>query len=87
MKKQIHTSENKTDAYIAAVLLFNQVKLMSHSKIGGWFLRYVYTSNSDQHFITEYSNGKLRVKAESIEGNHTYTIQEELKEGDDNNDN
>ena len=74
MKTVTVSSDNKDDAYTATVLLFNQVKQMSVAKIGGWSLGQVYTSNSEQHFITEYTNGKMWVKAVSIEGNHTYSF-------------
>lgn len=74
MKTVIVSSDNKDDAYTATVLLFNQVKQMNSAGVGGWSLGEVYTSNTEQHFITEYTNGKMWVKAVSIKGNHTYTF-------------
>ena len=74
MKTVTVNSDNKDDAYTATVLLFNQVKQMSAANIGGWTLGEVYTNNTDRHFITSYTNGKLWVKAVSIEGNHTYSF-------------
>jgi len=37
----------------------------------------VYTNNTDQHFITSYTNGKIWVRAESVNGIHTYSFGEE----------
>jgi hypothetical protein len=74
MKTVTTTSDNKDDAYVATVLLFNQVKQMSAANIGNWQLGEVYTNNTDRHFITSYTNGKLWVKAVSIDGNHTYSF-------------
>ena len=68
----------KDSAYIATVLLFNQVGQMCHeSNLLGWELKSSYTSVVDEHFITEYTNGKMWVKAVSVNGKHTYSIGEE----------
>lgn len=78
MKTVTVNSENKDDAYIATVLLFQNVQSMSAAKVGSWRLGEVYTNNNDQHFITEYTNGRMRIRAESVEGNHTYTFGPEV---------
>tara|TARA_R110002012_G_scaffold249637_1_gene427251 strand:+ start:1089 stop:1337 length:249 start_codon:yes stop_codon:yes gene_type:complete len=76
MKTVTVTSNNKDDAYTATVLFFKQVAQMSAAKIGNWSLAECYTNNSDQHFITEYTNGKIFVKAVSVNGEHTYSLGE-----------
>lgn len=78
MKTVTVNSNNKDDAYVATVLLFNNVQKMSLEKIGGWCVKQGYTSNTEQHFITEYTNGKMWIKAVSIEGEHTYSFGAEL---------
>lgn len=77
MKTVTVNSNNKDDAYTATVILFNQAQQMSAANVGGWSLGEVYTSITEQHFITEYTNGKMWVKAVSIEGNHTYSFGDE----------
>lgn len=77
MKTVTVSSDNKDDAYVATVLLFNNVQKMSLSMIGGWNLGEVYTNNEEKHFITSYTNGLMWIKAESIDGNHTYSFGSE----------
>lgn len=74
MKTQTVSSDNKDAAYIATVTLFNHVSVMALNKICGWELESSYTNDSDKHFITRYTNGKIFIKAESVGDNHTYTL-------------
>ena len=74
MKTVTVNSNNKDDAYTATVHYFTAVQSLSRNNIDGWTLGEVYTSNIDQHFITTYTNGKMWVKAVSIEGEHTYSF-------------
>lgn len=75
MKTVTVTSDNKDDAYTATVLLFNSARQMSLANVGNWSLGEVYTNNAEQHFITEYTNGKMKIRAESIKGHHTYKFE------------
>ena len=68
------TSSNRNDAYTATLYFFESVKQLSLANINGWNLGEVYTSNSEQHFITTYTNGQMWVRAESIKGVHTYSF-------------
>lgn len=66
------TSANKDTAYVATVILFNNIALMAHKKIGGWKL--VQSCTSGDIKATEYTNGKMFVKAVSLGDEHTYTF-------------
>lgn len=77
METVVVTSDNKDDAYVATVLLFNNVKQMSLHKIGGWCLDEVYTNTEENHFITSYTNGKMWIRAESNGDFHTYSFGEQ----------
>ena len=68
------TSEDKDTAYIATVLLFNNVKQMAMHKIGGWELYKTSTNTTDYAYVTEYRNGKMYVRATSCGDNHIYTF-------------
>jgi hypothetical protein len=83
MKTVTVSNDNKDDAYTATVLLFNQIKQMSLANVGGWGLGEVYTNVKELHFITEYTNGKVWIKAVSIEGHHAYSFgaERQLVEG------
>lgn len=72
MKTVTVNSDNKDDAYVATIHYFTAVQQMSHDKVGGWCIKQCYTSVTDDHYVTEYTNGKVWIKAVSIEGNHTY---------------
>ncbi|AUR95830.1 hypothetical protein NVP1213O_54 [Vibrio phage 1.213.O._10N.222.54.F10] len=74
MKTVTVNSDNKDDAYVATVLMFNQVAIMARNKIGGWSLSESYTSFEDKHYITEYTNGKMWINATSVEEKHIYTF-------------
>ena len=78
MKTVTVNSNNKDEAYITTELLFDNVTRMNFEKIGGWCVKQGYTNNTEQHFITEYTNGKMWIKAVSIEGEHTYSFGAEL---------
>lgn len=75
----IVNSNDKSDAYTLAVLLFNQVRVMAMKKIGGWRLIESFTDTSKKHFITVYTNGEISARAESKSGEHTYTFGPEVK--------
>lgn len=68
-KKESNTSE----CYTSLVLLFQQVSVMAHEKVGGWELIESATYNDEGYFLTVYSNGKFVVKAESSDGDHVYS--------------
>ena len=77
MKAVTVTSNKKDELYQTTVILFNNIRQMCLANIGEWTLGEVYTSVTEQHFITEYTNGKMWIKAESIKGNHTYSYGEQ----------
>lgn len=69
-------SENeKANEYTAMVLLFQSVQTLASNKLGGWQLDHTYANNTDQEFITTYSNGKIIVKAHSRDGDHQYSVK------------
>lgn len=80
MKTVTVNSDNKDDAYTAAVLLFNNVKQMANHNIGKWELVESLTSTDQRIFEAKYSNGKMWIKAHSIWGNHTYSFGTEGNE-------
>lgn len=67
------TSENKDATYFALVHLHTLA--LSDSR---WLSGDCYTNNADKHFITEMNIGGASIKAESINGSHTYTFKQEL---------
>lgn len=69
-------SENKDVAYIATVLLFNNVKQMAQRKVGGWKLYSNHTDIANKHYITEYRNGKMFIRAVSYGDAHIYSFGE-----------
>jgi hypothetical protein len=77
MKTVTVNSNNKDDAYVATVLLFNNIQQMANHKIGKWELVESFTSVDQEIFETKYSNGKMWIKAVSIEGEHTYSFGSE----------
>lgn len=81
MLKHEVSSENKDTAYTATVLLFNNVRQMAMHKIGGWELHEAMTDNERSHYITEYRNGKMFVRAVSYGNSHIYTFGE-IKDGE-----
>ncbi|EIO4560642.1 hypothetical protein LQM11_001198 [Vibrio parahaemolyticus] len=70
------SSENKDAAYAATVLLFNNVSQMALHKIGNWELYETMTDSTNRHYITEYRNGKMFVRAVSYGDSHVYTFGE-----------
>ena len=78
MKTVIVKSDEKNDAYVATVLLFNQIRIMAQAKLGGWELTRTYTNVDRSEFVTRYSNGKMFIMAESIGDYHTYSFGKEL---------
>lgn len=74
MERHEVTSEQKDTAYIATVLLFNNVKQMALNKIGGWVLHEAVTDNHRNHYVTEYRNGKMFVRAVSFGSSHVYSF-------------
>lgn len=74
MKTEAVNSKNKDTAYIATVLLFQNVSQMCNAKISGWELVESHTDVSEKHFITKYSNGKMWIKAVSDNECHTYSF-------------
>lgn len=67
-------SDNKDSTYVATSLLFNNIRSMALVKLCNWELVESYTNNDEQHFITKYSNGKMWIKAVSVEQHHIYTF-------------
>ncbi|HBH7874742.1 hypothetical protein HJ024_00530 [Vibrio parahaemolyticus] len=76
MKNHEVSSENKDTAYTATVLFFNSVARMALEKVGGWELYETLTDNERSHYITEYRNGKMFVRAVSYGNSHIYTFGE-----------
>ena len=74
MKTVTVNSDNKDDAYVATVHFFIAAQHLSRAKLNGWVVKQSYTSVTDKHYITEYTNGKMWVKAVSINDNHTYSF-------------
>jgi len=77
----LKSQEDKKDEYTALVLLYQSVQSLANNKIGGWYLDYTYTNNDDQEFTTSYSNGKIKVTAHSVNGDHYYSVVSIEKEG------
>ncbi|EXJ28748.1 hypothetical protein [Vibrio parahaemolyticus] len=76
MKKHEVSSENKDTAYTATQLLFDNVRLMALEKVGGWELYEAMTDSKRSHYITEYRNGKMFVRAVSYGDSHIYSFGE-----------
>ncbi|EJG0960996.1 hypothetical protein C4G95_RS18340 [Vibrio parahaemolyticus] len=76
MLKHEVSSENKDTAYAATVLLFNNIRQMAMHKIGSWELYEAMTDSTNRHYITEYRNGKMFVRAVSYGDSHVYTFGE-----------
>lgn len=76
MLKHEVSSENKDTAYAATVLLFNNIRQMALHKIGGWELYEAMTDSKRSHYITEYRNGKMFVRAVSYGDSHIYSFGE-----------
>ena len=68
------SSENKDTAYIATVLLFNQVQIMAMEEVGGWELESTITDTTNNHYQTKYNNGKMWIMATSQGDNHIYSF-------------
>ena len=66
---------DKKDTYAMLVLFFQSVQQMANNKIGGWGIEYGFTDNTNQEFITAYSNGKLSVRAHSVDGDHHHSVK------------
>ena len=67
-------SNNKDDAYVATVLLFNNIQIMCNAMLDGWTLKETYTDTSRGEYITAYTNGKMFIRAISVGSHHTYTF-------------
>ncbi|EMK3412203.1 hypothetical protein V8068_001162 [Vibrio parahaemolyticus] len=70
------SSEKKDATYVATVLLFDSVKQMAIHKIGSWELYEAMTDDKRSHYITEYRNGKMFVRAVSYGDSHIYSFGE-----------
>ncbi|EHV5556828.1 hypothetical protein K0W35_003508 [Vibrio parahaemolyticus] len=70
------SSENKDTAYTATQLLFDNVRLMALEKVGGWELHETLTDSTNRHYITEYRDGKMFVRAVSYGDSHIYSFGE-----------
>ncbi|EPW4494034.1 hypothetical protein ACWLPO_004069 [Vibrio parahaemolyticus] len=76
MKTHEVTSENQDTAYTATVLFFNSVARMALQKVGDWELYEAMTDDKRSHYITEYRNGKMFVRAVSYRDSHIYSFGE-----------
>lgn len=76
MLKHEVSSENKDTAYTATQLLFYNVRLMALEKVGNWELCETMTDSTNGHYITEYRDGKMFVRAVSYGNSHIYSFGE-----------
>lgn len=79
MKTVVVKSTNKDEAYVATVLLFNNIQMMAANNVGSWELVESYTDCENCEFITKYSNGKMWINAYTIDNNHEYSFGEVAK--------
>ena len=73
MEKQSISSDSGNPLYEVIAALFVTVQQLSNNGLCGWVFDGSYTNHQDEHFVTIYTNGKVSIKAESVDGVHTYT--------------
>lgn len=81
--KRSKIKSNNSDCYTALAILFSQVSVMAVNKIGGWELVESATYCDEGYYLTVFSNGKLTVKAESKNGDHTCSVYQNKANNDE----
>ncbi|MCG9699671.1 hypothetical protein L1D19_05930 [Vibrio natriegens] len=76
------TSDNKNALYFIVSDFFYSVCVNVEKGLGNWKIDGSYTNHRDKHFLKIYTNGKMWIKAESIDGRHTYSFGDEPQENE-----